>query len=328
MCTLATVALLLTGCGQDNVMIDEGAGIATASVNITEPDSSTRPKRQESRNPAESSAENTDIQTTAQADNDSESTAVSDTGTVQTSAEPDTKTEKAGSDSVQTDSSPAPANTDTAVQTTSSAVSIETPTEVYYLDGIVYDVKEKYIVINETDFKKMKISVSDKSMIADINAGDTVEITYNGLINENSEKFAYDVYSIEVTKKADKKYSLQHYESNGVGFSMLVPEGWQNKEIDYPHDNDFTDWGIRFSPDGASESMDITWHSSITINGSFDKETVVINDVSARKYSRQGVWRFFVFENNYVATNNFFETSHHNDYADDMEIMLNTLEFI
>lgn len=331
MCTLASAALLLTGCGQGNVMLVDDVGMVTNIRYTTENNSQTRPKRQESRTTSVSSQTDT-VAATESAIVESKIPAtdkITDTDIVQTSgiSELTTQTDFIA---VTEKSSPAPESTDanTAETATVSVISTEPATKVYYLDGIVYEICDKYIVINETDFKRMKVSVSDTSMISGINIGDTVEITYNGLINEGHIKYAYDAYSIEVTKKADKKYSLQNYESNGVGFSMLVPENWNNKIIEYPQDNDFTDWGIRFTPEGAVGSMDITWHSSITISGSFDKEPLTINNISAKKYSRQGVWRFFVFENNYVATNNFFETSQHNDYADDMELMLNSIEFL
>ncbi|MCM1221723.1 MAG: hypothetical protein NC548_45355, partial [Lachnospiraceae bacterium] len=246
-------------------------------------------------------------------------------------------TDKTGTSAVQdsdiSESSQISPENSTAESTSASSVTTTAenttkPADVYYLSGIVYEVRDKSIIINETDFKKMNISVSDNSMIADINTGDRVEITYNGLINEGDINYAYDPYSIEVTQKADKKYQLEKFEFNGMAFSMLVPENWSSKEIDYPQEGDFTDWGIRFTPDGASGSMDITWHSSITITGGFDKIPLTINGISAKEYSSQGVWRFFVFDNNYVATDNFFGTSQYSDYADDMELMINTIEFM
>ncbi len=334
MCTLAAVALILTGCGQSNVLIDDEVGTIENVKYTTENNNPTKPKRQEVKTVTASSETNTVIltETAVSGNKSSETNKITDTGTVQTAdtSVPESSTE---SDSavVTEENNPVPEITEITESndpTTTSETSTEPVTEVYYLDGIVYEVHDKYIIINETDFKKMQVSFSDTSMIADINIGDTVEITYNGLINEGNINCAYDAYSIEVTKKSEKKYELESFEYNGVGFSMLVPEGWNNKVIEYPQEGDFTDWGIRFTPDGAVGSMDITWHSSITISGSFDKETVTINNISARKHSRQGIWRFFVFENNYVATNNFFETSQHSDYADDMELMLNTIEFL
>lgn len=322
--TLAAFALLLTGCGQSDIMIVDDVGVVT-NMGHTNENSSTKPKRQESITTAVSSETDT-VTASESATEKSESSATDKvTDAIPTADISESPTE---SDyiAVTEKSSTAPENT--GINTTKTSTVSTTSTEVYYLDGIVYEIGDKYIVINETDFNRMKVSVSDTSMISGINIGDTVEITYNGLINEDNIKYAYDAYSIEVTKKADKKYNLQKYESNSVGFSMLVPEGWDNKVIEYPHDSDFTDWGIRFTPNGAVGSMDITWHSSITIKGSFDKETVTINDISAKKYSRKGVWRFFVFENSYVATNNFFETSQHSDYADDMNLMLNSIEFL
>lgn len=319
-CTLAVAVIFLTGCGKSNGIISDEIGEVTNVNPATENINSTKPKTKTTTVSSE-----TDTETTSSGNISSETTETKDTSSVQSETSSELSAESNVSVNPET-SNTAPENT--GINTAEASTVPTTSAEVYYLEGIVYEVHDKYIVINETDFKKMKVSVSDTSMIDGINIGDTVEITYDGLINEDSIRYTDDAYSIEVTKKADKKYNLQKYESNGVGFSMLVPEDWDNKVIAYPRDSDFTDWGIRFTPDGAVGSMDITWHSSITINGSFDKETVEINEISAKKYSRKGVWRFFVFENNYVATNNFFETSQHSDYADDMDLMLNSIEFL
>ncbi|MDE5570201.1 MAG: hypothetical protein K2I82_06055 [Ruminococcus sp.] len=322
MYALAAAVLLLTGCGSKGnfMIIDNDDNITEHPRHTEEAEISTKPKRQEIQTTNVSSADdtNSEIQTAE--------------SVISTSSQNTFDSAPMESDiSVISENNNNNNNNNTAktsADTKVSNTSTETTTEAYYLDGIVYEVHDKYIIINESDFKKMQISVSDKSIIADIQVGDIVEIAYDGLIKDNNIKCAYDAYSIEVTKKANKKYQLENFEYNGVGFSMLVPEDWSGKTIEYPQEGNFTDWGIRFTPEGAVGSMDITWHSSITISGSFDKMTVTMNDISAKKYSRQGVWRFFVFENNYVATNNFFETSQHSDYADDMDLMLSTLEFI
>lgn len=319
MFVLIVATLLLTGCGQKNVAVDDGTGFETSPRYTEMTDNPARPKRQPAR-----TTEAVETSTTIQAitvENISSET-VTNTDIPVSAVQTKTKTEAIVSEIT--------ANTDTPVSEITEAtttVSVQIPTEVYYLDGVVYEVCDKYIVINETDFRRVQVSVADNSKIQGINVGDTVEITYNGLINEGSVNYAYDAYSIEVTKKADKEYHFEHYEYNSVSFSLLVPEGWNSKIIDYPQEGDFTDWGVRFAPDGAVGSMDITWHSSISISGGFDKTTTTMKDMSVKKYSKNGVWRFFVFENNYVMTNNFFETSQHDQYADDMELMLNTLEF-
>lgn len=330
MFALIAAALLLTGCGQRNLGIDDGTGVET-SPRYTEPiDNPAKPKRQPARTTATTETSTT-VQTSASKNISSETqtdnTTDTKTNAVNATTQTETKTETVVPEETENIDITAPENTDIVATEVTTDVTTQTPTEVYYLDGIVYEVHDKYIVINETDLKRVQVSVADASKIEGINVGDTVEITYDGLINEGSVNYAYDAYSVEVTKKADKEYSFEHYEYNGVSFSLLVPEGWNSKIIDYPQEGEFTDWGVRFAPDGAVGSMDITWHSSISISGGFDKTTTTMKEMSVKKYSRNGVWRFFVFENNYVVTNNFFETSQHDQYANDMEIMLNTLEF-
>lgn len=331
---LATVTLFLTGCGTQGTIVEE-MGEATNIRAVTEAITSAK------RKPPVTKETTTAVETVINTDTTETETAVSEntktsqnkeTSAMKTTAVPAselTAETVAKSNDTQYSAlseSKTPVSANTTINTTTAVT--EPDTDVYYLNGIVYEVNDKSIVINETDFKKMNITVSDNSMLTDIQIGDTVEIAYNGLINENHIKYAYDAYSIEVTQKADKKYKSEKFEYNDVAFSLLIPEDWSSKEIGYPQEGNFTDWGIRFTPEGASGSMDISWHSSITITGSFDKIPEKINDISVNEYSSQGVWRFLVFENNYMATNNFFGTSQYDEYASDMELMINTLEFL
>ena len=325
--TFAVTALLLTGCGQQNVLLDEEVGIGTRPVRTTENNNTDKPKRRETvpidTAEAPGTEEATKIVTSAVAGSQ-----VNSTVTASTAESPDDTAVTGEQEQV------AGTQADNVTKTTaigspekSTEVTAEKTTQVYYLDGIVYEIHDKYIIINETDFDDMQVTFADNSMVDGVNVGDTVEITYNGLINEGEIDSAYNAYSIEVTKKTEK-CERQSFEYNGVGFSMLVPEGWSNRVIEYPQEGDFTDWGIRFTPDGESGSIDITWNSSTTITGSFDRQTVEVNGYPAKKYSLNSIWRFYVFDNKYVATDNFFESPQYSTYSDDMELMLNTIKFL
>ncbi len=289
-------ALLLTGCGQSISYVPEEAGVATATQPTTE-EVSTKKKRQD------------------------------DTTTV-TGIQEETTTDSAVSTSsgettvISTDKI-----SETTKENTSTEQTTETTTEAYYLDGVVYEVYNDSILINETDLKKVKVSVTDSSEIKDIQIGDVVEIAYNGLIDDGYISNAYDAYSVEVTKKADKKYEFQKFECNGMSFSMLVPENWSNKVIEYPQDNDFTDWGIRFIPNGESMGIDISWHSSIQLQNSLGSRSKTVSGLNVTEYTQSGIWRFITFENNYIIANNLFDSEKYSNYADEIDFIINTIEF-
>lgn len=328
---LITAVLFLTGCGRKNLnlaVVDE-PGVETSPRYTEIVDNTSRPKRQPAKTTvaAEESPEALTAKNSGAVTNTTVSAVQTGTQTkAAATAIVDNESDELVHDPIKTETPEVPDIPDMP-EVPDDPDPVQEPEEIYYLDGIVYEVRDKYIVINESDFKMVQVSVSDTSKIEGISVGDTVEITYNGLLNDGVVKYAYDAYSIEVIKTIGKECRLEHYEHNSVSFSLLVPEGWNSKVIDYPQEGDFTDWGVRFTPDGAAGSMDVTWHSSISIAGSFDKSTIITKGMSVKRYSRNGVWRFFVFENNYMTTNNFFETPQHDQYADDMELMFNTLEF-
>ncbi|MDE6519831.1 MAG: hypothetical protein K2K91_05140 [Ruminococcus sp.] len=298
-CTFMAFALLLTGCGQNISYVPEEVGIATATQPTTE-EVSTKKKRQDSTAIVTDIPETTTVSTV--------STSSGKTTVTSTDKISETTTENTGTNQ-------------TTEQTT------KTTTESYYLDGVVYEVYDDSILINETDLKKVKVSVADSSEIKDIQIGDVVEIAYNGLIDDGYISYAYDAYSVEVTKKADKKYEFQKFECNGMSFSMLVPENWSNKAIEYPQDNDFTDWGIRFIPNGESMGIDISWHSSIQLQSSLGSRPKTVSGLNVTEYTQSGVWRFITFENNYIISNNLFDSEEYSNYVDEIDFIINTIEF-
>lgn len=301
-CTFMAFALLLAGCGQNISYVPDEVGIATATQPTTE-EVTTKKKRQDSTTTV------TEIhETTA----DSASTSSEETTVISTDKISETTTENNSTEQ----------STKKTIEKTT-----EKTTDLYYLDGIVYEVYDDSILINETDLKKVRVSVADSSKIKNIQIGDVVEITYNGLINDGYISYAYDAYSVEVTKKADKKYEFQKFECNGMSFSMLVPENWSSKTIEYPQDNDFTDWGIRFIPKGEINGIDVSWHSSIHLQSSLGSCPKTVSGLNATEYTQSGVWRFITFENNYIIANNLFDSEKYSNYADEINFIINTIEF-
>lgn len=299
-------ALFLTGCGQSISYVPEEVGIATATQPVTE-EVSTKKKRQD-RTTTVSEIQETTTDTAVSSTVSSVSTSSGETTVISTDKISETTAE-----------------INSTEPTTEQ--STEKTTEAYYLDGVVYEVYDQSILINETDLKKVRVSVSDSSKIAGIQIGDVVEIEYNGLINDGYVSYAYDAYSVEVTKKADKKYEFQKFECNGMSFSMLIPENWSSKAIEYPQDNDFTDWGIRFIPNSESNGIDVSWHSSIHLQSNLGSRPETVSGLNATKYTQSGVWRFIAFENNYIIANNLFDSEKFSNYADEIDFIINTIEF-
>lgn len=346
LCTFAALTLFLTGCGNKN-FITEDVGEDIPSQVIASESAAARKKRIETTTTASSSESGNTVsespvrteenRTSSISSEDPEKTKISDA--VKTSVISEThETQKVSNTDVSDgsyadESSQKPAvttknNTSSEPEQSMTETPARQPAETYYLEGIVYEVRKTSVLINEVDLGKIDVSFSDPSLLDGIKTGDTVEVTYNGELAETYPMQAFSTHSIKVTQKTDKNYQLQRFEYNDLAFSILVPENWSNRVIEYPQEGDFTDWGIRFTPDGAVYGLDISWHSAFEIRESADKIPIKINGVEAKEYRKSGTWKFIVFENNYIAANNFFGTEEYDTYAADMDIMLKTLEFV
>lgn len=349
LCIFATLALFLTGCG-DEIFIPEDVGEDIPIQAIASENATTRKKRientttvtssQESENPVSGTQTKTEeIKTSSVGSKTSENTSTKISDATKSSAVSETHETKSVSnpdapDNTYSDNSSQPPEVTTKNNTPSKTEQpvtespTEPTTEAYYLEGIVYEIRKTSVLINEVDLGKINVTFSDTSLFDGIKTGDMVEVAYNGELAETYPRQAYGTYSIEVTQKADKNYQLQRFEYNDLSFSMLVPENWNSRVIEYPQEGDFTDWGIRFTPEGSDYGLDISWHSAFEIREGADKIPITINGVSAKEYRKSGIWKFIVFDNNYIVANNFFGTDEYNTYAADMDIMLKTLEFV
>lgn len=203
--------------------------------------------------------------------------------------------------------------------------------DIYYLEGIVYRNSSGTLLINEPDLSWVSVEFEDSAAAVDINIGDTVLITYDGYLDEGSPSEATDAYTVEVTRAAECEYELQRFvcpnETVDLKFAMLMPKNWKSSNIGYPTEGDFTDWGIRFMPEGEVNGLDISWHTSFSVREPYDVKPITVNGKKIKRYSRDNKWRFYVFDNEYIAANTFFGEEGYNEYVGVIEFMLETLEF-
>ncbi len=210
-------------------------------------------------------------------------------------------------------------------------VSAKEEREEYYLDGVIYRKFEQSILMFDRDLSLMHIGFGDDSVIKSLNLGDEVRVAYNGYVLESYPGQIHDAYGVEVTKKAVYNGKINHFVCNNPAvrdsFTILLPDDWTVSEIEYPTEGDFTDWGFRIIPKGETTGLDITWHSSFSIREPYDVFSVTVNGYKAKKYGANGEWRFYGYDNGYVAANNFYGTDKYDEYADEFEFILNTLVF-
>lgn len=338
--TFAAFTLFLTGCG-NKTFITEDIGEDIPSQVIASESAAARKKRIEtttesSLSESENNVSESQVKTSSVNSKTSENMNTKVSDTVKTSvisknhevSNSDVSGNSYTDENNQKSEVTTKKNTSSEPKSSVTKTPVKQPEEIYYLEGIVYEAEKTSVLINETDLGKINVSFSDPSLLDGIKTGDMVEITYNGELAETYPMQALSTYSIKVTQKADKNYQLQRFECNDLAFSMLIPENWNNRVIEYPQEGDFTDWGIRFTPEGESYGLDISWHSTFEIRESADKIPIKINGVEAKEYRKSGTWKFIAFENNYIAANNFFGTEEYDIYAADMDIMLKTLEFV
>ncbi|MDE5763808.1 MAG: YobA family protein [Ruminococcus sp.] len=353
-CALSTCLLSLTvlsGCGNEPAPApiigdDEGGIVYRETETVT-----TLPKVRTGQKSSSDVSDSDETTTTAVKENQSDSTEENKTsgnGSENTSAgnsNSDNKSNSSaennsGNNSDNSQNNSSGSDSDKAVQTNagnsgSSAVTDtrppatqNAPEELYYLEGIVYEVGDKSILLDESDLNLVNVGFDDK--IKDVRVGDRVLVTYDGCISESYPSQATG-YSIEVTEKADTGYTLQKFVCDNLEynlkFSLLVPDGWTSKIIEYPTEGDFTDWGVRFTPESGTGGIDVSWHSAFAIREPFDTRPVTVNNFEAYKYTREGYLRFYVYDNNYIASNNFYGTEQYDEYIDTVEFIISTIDF-
>lgn len=329
LCAFAAVSLILAGCGNDvresSVLLGD-VGEAYAETTDESSDSGKKKKADNTEDSEPSAAEsNSDSDS-----GDDEDTSVDGSSAV--SNDNDGNNENGGYVGSDSEGSGDSGAVESAASTVSSGKNdspqkTEKPKELYYLEGIVYEVRDGGLLINETELRRIEVSFADKNAVKNVKVGDKVEITYDGALAESYPAQANNAYSVTILESANKEYKLKRFSYNDLAFSLLLPKDWTSRDIEYPQEGDFTDWGIRFTPDGASGNLDISWHSAAAIKDPYDKMPMSINGNSAVQYSKTGKWKFYVFDNNYIAANNFFGTDENDVYEDELNFILSTLEF-
>lgn len=304
----AIAAVLLTGCSGEDVYVPDSIGIDEAR----QEQRVTLPKRKPVTIPAavttEMADETTDITETVT------TVTLEAVETVETTAVTEAEIpEEAGENPV-----------------TETETSAAEATELYYLEGTVYRTEQGEVLINEVDMDMINVSFSEKSCIDSLKVGDRVLITYDGELAETYPMRAKG-HSLEVTEKAEYSYKIHEFKCDNEaveeGFSLLIPENWTVKQIDYPTEGDFTDWGFRLIPQGENNGLDISWHSSFSVREAFDVKHDVVNRKEVRVYSLEEKWRFCDFDNGYIAANNFYGTDLYDKYEADFDFILNTISF-
>lgn len=298
-------AVLLTGCLGEDVFVPENIGVDEARREQRV----TLPKRKPVTIPAtvttEAAAETTDM---------------TETVTVLTAEAVETTVVKEIEIPEETEEN----------DVTETEPSTEEPIELYYLEGTVYQTEKGEVLINEVDMDMINVSFSENLYIDSLNVGDKVLITYDGELAETYPMRAKG-HSLEVTEKAEYSYKVHEFkcENEAVeqGFSLLIPEGWTVKQIDYPTEGDFTDWGFRLIPQGESNGLDISWHSSFSVREPYDVKYDVVNRNEVKVYSLEGKWRFCDFNNSYIVANNFYGTDLYDKYEADFDFILETINF-
>lgn len=316
-------AAAFSSCGNDEGVLMEHNEDAYHIVE-TEPVSTlpkVRPVSDETSAVEDESAKNTE--TTAIADDKSDEKDESSQTATKAPDEPAEATEAPENNEPPADNS----GENTAVE--------ETPTEAereeYYLEGVVYRKLDKSVLIKEVDLSLMTVGVSDAELMNSLEIGDKIQVVHDGYILESYPARLSKVYSVEVMEKALYKADVKHFVCDNPAvsesFTVLLPEDWAVSEIEYPTEGDFTDWGFRIIPKDETTGLDITWHSSFSIREPYDVFPVTINGYDVEKYGANGKWRFYGYENGYVASNNFYNTGKYDEYSDEFEFILNTLVF-
>ncbi|MBR6579942.1 MAG: DUF3221 domain-containing protein [Ruminococcus sp.] len=317
---IAVTALCMTACGNENHVVLEQTDDAY-HVFETEPATTLRKVK-----PVV-----TDTTATAAADSedstDSSETALKSTDKAETT---DTVAESTAAASPE-DSTDGVQTSDNSAENSDNQDNSAAEADEYYLEGIVYKKIGKGILLNEKDMQLITVSFKEDSTADTLNVGDKVLITYNGEIMESYPAQTHNAYGVKVTEKAEHTYKVQHFvcdnEAVSTSFSILVPDKWTITPIDYPTEGEFTDWGFRIIPEGETTGLDISWHSAFSVREPYDVFPVTINGNKVEKYGANGNWRFYAYNNGYIAANNFYGTSLYDEYSDDFEFILSTLIF-
>lgn len=303
LCLLAVMPVFLAGCGHSRVVLDGGGG----EYYVTEDEDRLSEKVKPTDDPAE----------TKPPKKKTEDAAVTDNISGETSTEASTQ-ETTVTDGNEPGDADSPDN----------SVSQPADEDVYkyHLDGFVIQKDSGSILICEEDLCRVSLKCGEK-LLGSVQVGDEIKVKYDGVLTEGATQSG-TAHSIEVVQKAAKKYQLKRFAYKDLCFTVLMPEDWSDRVIDYPQEGDFTDWGVRIQPSGSAGSLDISWHSAIAIFDPYDKRKITVNGNNATEYSKNGNWKFLEYPDNNFIINNNFDTNEQSKYADDIRRIRATMEFV
>ena len=220
---------------------------------------------------------------------------------------------------------------------TSSAESLteNDNADIGHLRGIVRIVSENAVRIGTEDNNtQYTVSFGDEVSLADIHPGDLADITYSGEILEMYPSLIYGGESLEVIEKTDREYTCVERTLGVCTVSMLVPDGWEYSDTEYPppiDGDEVTDFGITLSPVGSEGSITISWHSMILgLGADMDARTGTTGGLKSVIYTPKGseVWSVILFPNleNAAVTSTFGESGDFSEYSSDIDSILSTLD--
>ncbi len=158
LCAFAAISLILAGCGNEpaesSVLIPD---VGEAYVENTDESSDSGKKKK---------ADDTEI--SEDSDSSTASTGLSESSTADSNNDDDSSRISDESSSVSNNGDSGNSDSDESIAPTVSKSKDETPKktekpkEVYYLEGIVYEVHDGSLLINETELRRVEVGFSDK----------------------------------------------------------------------------------------------------------------------------------------------------------------------
>ncbi len=200
------------------------------------------------------------------------------------------------------------------------------------LTGIVMEKRENSILLKEDTYHLMTIAADSES----IAAGDRVKVTFSGEIAEMYPSMVYDIESIELLEPAE--YEMKPGSCSGAGqvIYFLMPADWSCTEIEYPFNDDETDWGVSLCPLGSDTGIEVSWHSAYIVSDGYRICPDTISGTAVQRYYKaetnesdsSGQWSFVLFDGSKnITVRNTFTPEQWAQYENESEAVINTIEF-
>lgn len=209
----------------------------------------------------------------------------------------------------------------------SGSTAEQPTTEAYYLNGMVYDIDEASILIDSEPHGKVYVSLGGIDA-ENISVGDEIEVSYDGSIAESYPAQVHNVYDIEVVKESETELQYVSCLGENGQFSFLMPSDWKYEEAE-PFD--MLDYGIDVYPLNNREKIRIAYSEDFGVCGTgLTTEDTEINGMPAKMgiYMESPYWEHITFNDSYYYITRISSDSWNTEYMDDVQIILDTIEFI